>query len=166
MVLFLECMLFALIAPGTVLGYVPWIIVRMSGGEVRFQLTPVNIVLILIAISSLSVLVWCVIDFAQTGRGTPAPIDPPRRLVIRGPYRYTRNPMYHCVLTILLCEAIAFRSTSLGAYLIFLALGFHLFIIVVEEPGLRRRFGDEYRQYCQSVPRWGATFFPLQWGKI
>lgn len=91
--------------------------------------------------------------FATEGEGTLAPWDPPRRLVVRGPYRYVRNPMISGVLFVLFGEALFLLSQPhLTWALIFLGMNF-LVIPLVEEPGLRRRFGDSYVEYCRHVPR-------------
>jgi protein-S-isoprenylcysteine O-methyltransferase Ste14 len=91
--------------------------------------------------------------FATEGEGTLAPWDPPRRLVLRGPYRYVRNPMISGVLFVLFGEALYFLSQQhLVWALLFLAMNV-LVIPLVEEPGLRRRFGDSYLEYCRHVPR-------------
>jgi protein-S-isoprenylcysteine O-methyltransferase Ste14 len=98
--------------------------------------------------------VWTVRLFARIGSGTLAPWDPTRRLVVAGPYRYVRNPMISAVLCALLGEAALFGSPALliwfGAFFAINWLGF----LVYEEPGLVRRFGDEYREYRRNVPRW------------
>ena len=96
----------------------------------------------------------CSLDFAIFGRGTPAPIDMPKHLVVRGPYQYTRNPMYISVLTILLGESALFRSVALLEYAGIVAIGFHLFVLIQEEPALRRKMGEAYEKYCEEVPRW------------
>jgi protein-S-isoprenylcysteine O-methyltransferase Ste14 len=91
--------------------------------------------------------------FASEGRGTLAPWDPPRRLVVRGPYRFVRNPMISGVLIILVGEALLFVSTPHAWWaLTFLAINL-VYIPVVEEPSLERRFGEAYREYCRHVPR-------------
>ena len=91
--------------------------------------------------------------FATEGEGTLAPWDPPRRLVLRGPYRYVRNPMISGVLFILFGEALLLLSRPHFVWaLIFLAMNI-LFIPLIEEPDLRRRFGDSYVDYCRHVPR-------------
>ena len=93
-------------------------------------------------------------QFATLGRGTLAPWDPPRHLVVAGVYRHVRNPMISGVVLILLGEALAFRSTALLEWALgFLALNM-TYIPLLEEPLLERRFGDEYRQYKRHVPRW------------
>jgi protein-S-isoprenylcysteine O-methyltransferase Ste14 len=100
------------------------------------------------------VLFRCIWDFAVAGRGTLAPVDPPRHLVVRGLYRYVRNPMYVGVVTILLGEALLFRSLALLCYAGIFLFVVHLFIVVYEEPALRRQFGESYENYCRRVHRW------------
>jgi protein-S-isoprenylcysteine O-methyltransferase Ste14 len=95
--------------------------------------------------------VW---DFAAFGRGTPAPFDPPRKLVVRGLYRYTRNPMYLGILTLLAGWALIFQTPQLTIYAFCLGIGFQLFIIFYEERSLGRQFGAEYHVYCSRVGRW------------
>jgi protein-S-isoprenylcysteine O-methyltransferase Ste14 len=106
------------------------------------------------------VLLRCVWDFFSAGEGTLAPVDPPRHLVVRGFYRYTRNPMYNGVLAVLLGEAWLFQSRPLLLYAAAICIVFHLFVILYEEPALETLFGDSYRHYRQHVPRWGFTLRP------
>lgn len=99
-------------------------------------------------------LLWCFWDFATIGKGTPAPIDPPKVFVSRGLYRWTRNPMYVALGLILIGQSIFFESWTL---LIFAACVWaiqHLFVILYEEPALKQKFGAEYESYLKSVPRW------------
>lgn len=97
---------------------------------------------------------WCILAFARIGKGTPAPFDPPRRLVIRGPYRFVRNPMYIGAGLALAGAALFYESASLLAYAAAFLLAAHFFVMWYEEPVLRRSFGDEYEAYCQRVRRW------------
>jgi protein-S-isoprenylcysteine O-methyltransferase Ste14 len=92
--------------------------------------------------------------FVRQGHGTPAPIAPPQHLVVTGPFRYVRNPGYIAVVCIVIGEALLLGSGGVLAYVGMLAIGFHLFVVLYEEPDLRRRFGAEYEQYCRDVPRW------------
>ena len=96
--------------------------------------------------------------FALRGRGTPAPIDPPKKLVVEGPYRVVRNPMYWGVASIVLGEAIIFHSLALVELAAALFAGANLFVLLYEEPVLRRKFGAEYENYCRRVPRWLPRF--------
>ena len=103
---------------------------------------------------------WCVLAFAFVGRGTPAPFDPPRRLVVRGPYDRVRNPMYLGATLALAGAALFYRSSALFGYAgLFLALA-HLFVLGYEEPALRRTFGAEYHAYCGRVGRWWPRLRP------
>ena len=97
---------------------------------------------------------WCVFAFVRIGKGTPAPFDPPRRLVVRGPYRFVRNPMYIGGGLALGGAALFYESASLLAYAAAFLLAAHFFVVVYEEPTLRRGFGAEYEAYCQRVRRW------------
>ena len=90
----------------------------------------------------------------MVGLGTPAPIDPPKTLVVRGPYRWTRNPMYVAVLAVLIGECVVTQSAALAEYSVAVFFGFYAFVLFYEEPTLGHKFGDEYRQYCARVPRW------------
>ena len=101
-----------------------------------------------------AIALWCVIAFITSGRGTPAPFDPPRRLVIRGPYRYVRNPMYIGAAVALAGAALFYESLPLLGYGDLLLLVAHLFVVWYEEPTLRRTFGKEYETYCHQVRRW------------
>jgi protein-S-isoprenylcysteine O-methyltransferase Ste14 len=88
------------------------------------------------------------------GKGTPAPWDPPKSLVIQGPYRYVRNPMITGVLFMLLAEAIFFKSLPIAVWMIVFFLGNAVYFPLVEERGLEQRFGDDYWKYKTHVPRW------------
>ena len=97
---------------------------------------------------------WCVLLFARVGQGTLAPWDPTKRLVAVGPYQHLRNPMITAVAAVLAGEALIHRSPRLGAWLLlFLAIN-QVYFLLVEEPGLERRFGEAYRVYRAAVPRW------------
>jgi len=100
------------------------------------------------------VALWCVFSFAVTGKGTPAPFDPPRRLVILGPYRFLRNPMYLGAGFALAGAALFYGSWVLLGYTALFFLATHLFVVGYEEPTLRRTFGPEYDAYCRRVRRW------------
>jgi protein-S-isoprenylcysteine O-methyltransferase Ste14 len=100
------------------------------------------------------VALWCIFTFVEKGRGTPAPFDPPRRLVIQGPYRFVRNPMYLGATLALAGAACFYKSAALLLYGIIFLLVTHFFVIGYEEPILRRTFGQDYEEYCHSVRRW------------
>lgn len=97
---------------------------------------------------------WCVKDFVVCGQGTPAPFDPPTRLVLQGPYRYVRNPMYVGLFLVLVGEAMLYCSLFVLLYALFLVAAAHIFVVFYEEPTLRQKFGESYEQYLNSIPRW------------
>ena len=109
---------------------------------------------ILIGLVGAALALWCILTFVFAGRGTPAPFDPPRRLVIRGPYRLVRNPMYIGAAIAVSGAALFYQSFALLGYVGAFLLTMHLLVIGYEEPTLRRMFGQEYTVYCQNVRRW------------
>jgi protein-S-isoprenylcysteine O-methyltransferase Ste14 len=149
----LRSLLWTLLLPGAVAGYVPW---RFFGlDRAAFRLAgPLDLIALLCILAGGALLVSCIVDFAVAGRGTLSPADPPRCLVVRGLYRYVRNPMYLSVTIIVLGEALLARSQSLTIYWAFWFLYANLFVMGYEEPALRRRFGASYEDYTQRVGRW------------
>ena len=97
---------------------------------------------------------WTVRLFVRQGEGTPAPWDPPQKLVVAGPYRHVRNPMITSVLLMLGGEALVFQSSAIAAWLIVFFVVNGVYFPMSEEKGLEARFGDDYRRYKQNVPRW------------
>ncbi|MBA2501702.1 MAG: isoprenylcysteine carboxylmethyltransferase family protein [Pyrinomonadaceae bacterium] len=97
---------------------------------------------------------WCAWDFTFVGKGTPAPFDPPKEIVLRGLYRFVRNPMYVAVMLVLIGEVMFFESAVILIYASIVFLSFHLWVVYYEEPTLRRKFGESFEQYCQKVSRW------------
>lgn len=106
----------------------------------------------------------CFIHFVGRGRGTPAPFDAPRRLVVSGPYRFVRNPMYVGTGLFLAGCAILFSEFSITLlwYAVAIVVGVNLFILLYEEPTLRRKFDGDYREYCRNVRRWIPRLQPWQ----
>ena len=138
--------------PAAAIVYVPWLILGASGGgEAPAGWRLLGLVPIL---GGLAVLLLCFVGFVVEGQGTPAPYDPPRRLVTGALYARVRNPIYLAVLTTLLGEAIVFGSGVLLVWVVAAALMFHSFVVGYEEPGLRARFGAPYEDYLKRVPRW------------
>ena len=151
-----------LIFPINVMGVIPTFLVwcsRPGGVLERFPYSFSNVrslvAMLLIAVGA--GLCWKTVSlFIEYGEGTPAPFDPPRKLVIRGPYIYMRNPMMVAVFLVLSGEALLFASVPLGLWFLFF-FGLCLILIPLwEEPDLEKRFGESYREYKQKVPRWPA----------
>ena len=155
-----KLILFTLLVPG---GVTIWLPLFVLFPQIRLRPVAWNLptfgAIALIAIGAAGYL-WCALDFAFFGKGTPAPIDMPKYLVMRGPYKYTRNPMYISVCTLLLGESGLFRSTTLVGYAAVVAICFHLFVLLEEEPTLRRKMGAAYETYSSEVPRWIPRFKP------
>ena len=153
----LRSLLWTILLPGFFAGYVPW---RFFGlGRLRFDLLSPASLLGLSCIGLGAVLLAaCIFEFARSGRGTLSPLDPPRHLVVRGLYRYVRNPMYVSVTAIILGEALLIRSVALALYWAVWFVGANLFVIGFEEPSLRRRFGSSYDEYARKVGRWIPSF--------
>ena len=151
MSLLLRNLLFTVLVPGTVAVYAPlWIAGGRAGGG-GGALAALAIAAIVLGAA---LYVWCVWDFATFGRGPPAPVDAPRRLVVRGPYRLVRNPMYVAVLAVILGQVAWFRSGAIALYGAAVAAVFALFVRLYEEPHLRAVFGSEYADYTGRVGRW------------
>ena len=149
---YLKALLFVIFVPGTFLVAIPCFL--LASGRGRFEIGMWKWFGIVPLILGGVTLLWCVWDFARIGRGTPVPIDPPKVLVKRGMYRFTRNPMYVGVLAALGGEALLFQSLAILGLAIFMGLIVHLFVIFYEEPVLRKKFGETYEEYLKSVPRW------------
>jgi protein-S-isoprenylcysteine O-methyltransferase Ste14 len=111
-----------------------------------------------------AVALRCIWDFGRTGHGTPAPMAPPQRLVVAGFYRYVRNPMYSGFFVGWLGLWVVFGQASLGAIVgaSLAVLGVALFVVLYEEPTLRRMFGADYEEYCRNVPRWVPRMRPWE----
>jgi protein-S-isoprenylcysteine O-methyltransferase Ste14 len=109
---------------------------------------------IIVTAAGAALALWCVMAFAFVGKGTPAPFDPPRLLVVRGLYRYVRNPMYIGAGLALAGAALAYQSFALLGFTAAFWLVTHIFVLIYEEPTLRRMFGSEYDDYLARVHRW------------
>jgi protein-S-isoprenylcysteine O-methyltransferase Ste14 len=150
----LKTLIFTILVPGTVAVLLPYRLASSPGARGSLALGSFRYFgFVLIAAGAL-IYLWCAWDFAFAGKGTPAPIDPPKELVVRGLYKHVRNPMYIGVLSLVLGQALWFEAVRLVAYagLVFLLVS--AFVFFYEEPALRRKFGDSYKRYCETVPRW------------
>jgi protein-S-isoprenylcysteine O-methyltransferase Ste14 len=134
-----------------VAGLLPWLITGWRGGSVPPWLQAVGWLLI---VAGAAVLLQAFGQFALQGIGTPAPVAPTEKLVIKGLYRYVRNPMYLAVSSVIIGQAAVLGSWPLFGYAAGVGAAFSGFVLGYEEPTLRRQFGQEYEAYLQSVPRW------------
>jgi len=148
-----------IILPGTVLVLVPTLILAATGGAVLpSHLTVLNLLRFWLGLGLATLggglAFWTVMLFARYGEGTPAPWEPPRNLVIRGPYRHVRNPMITGVLFLIAAEALLLGSWPLLVWMGVFFLGNAIYFPLVEEKGLAERFGRAYMEYTRNVPRW------------
>ncbi len=162
---FLSHLLSILILPFTVLIIIP-LIIYTSTDEQSFidTLSKFNILLNLVGFCFLCMGIVLFIStlylFHHQGKGTLAPWNPPKRLVIKGPYRYVRNPMIVGVNAILLAEAFLIPSGNILIWQVFFFLSNHFYFILKEEPDLVKRFGSDYVDYMKNVPRWRPRLTP------
>jgi len=149
----LRSVFFALLLPGSVTLLIPYSILSARGGT-GLHRGPLQVLGLAAIAGGAIILIGCIVEFARKGRGTLAPVDPPKTLVVQGLYRYVRNPMYVGVTGVLLGEVALFRSVALFYYTAVWFFMVNLFVIFYEERTLRARFGDSYEQYRRSVRRW------------
>jgi len=151
----LNTILFTILVPGTILGYIPY---RLTGSFARPASGPLAWLGAVVITLGAAIYFRCAWEFAVRGLGTPAPVAPTKYLVTTALHRYVRNPMYIGVFLVLAGEAILFRSLHLIEYMAFLCVVVELFVLYYEEPTLRRQFGESYEQYRRTVPRWIPNF--------
>jgi protein-S-isoprenylcysteine O-methyltransferase Ste14 len=156
--------IFLVIAPGFVAVLVPRWISRWYAHEPFFGFTLFRVIGALLIAASIPVLLESFARFALQGIGTPAPIFPTQHLVVKGFYRYVRNPMYVSVVSMILGQAFLLGDTKILTYGILVWVVMHLFVIAYEEPTLRKSFGAEYEIYSAHVPRWVPRLSPWREG--
>jgi protein-S-isoprenylcysteine O-methyltransferase Ste14 len=148
--LLVKNLVFTVLVPGTVAVVVP----AYLRPDDNFTLDPIATAGFLLVCAGAAGYASCIWYFAKVGRGTPAPIDPPKVVVREGLYRYSRNPMYLSVLSVITGQSLIFKSVAIAGYAAFMAIMFHLFVVLYEEPTLRREQNDAYRALTARVPRW------------
>jgi len=126
----------------------------LSGISRPASIASEQIVGMIVAAGGAGLALWCIVTFVAIGRGTPAPFDPPRRLVVVGPYRLVRNPIYLGAALALAGAALFYQSWALLGYCVAFAIMAHLFVVTYEEPYMRDTFGSPYVRYCGQVQRW------------
>jgi len=149
--------IFFAVAPGVIVGLVPWL---LTGWRSNPQSTSLRVLGFLLIVASVPVIVMAFVRFVTEGIGTPAPVAPPQNLVVGGPYRYVRNPIYLALEGAILGQALLLGQLSLVAYGIVVGAGLFAFVTWVEEPTLLERFGDDYETYKRNVPAWWPRLTP------
>jgi protein-S-isoprenylcysteine O-methyltransferase Ste14 len=151
---------FLVLAPGVVAGLVPWWLTGWRMGA-AFP-APVEITGAVLAAAGAAVLLTEFAQFAMQGRGTPAPSAPTEQLVVRGLYRYVRNPMYLAVLAVITGQALLLSRPVLLGYAAAVAAAFIAFVYGYEQPTLTRRYGAQYQAYQRTVPGWRPRLRPAR----
>lgn len=150
----IKTFIWSIFVPGTITVLVPYLLLSERFDSFRVNLSDFRFLGLIPCIFGVMIYVWCAWNFTFVGRGTPAPFDPPKELVVKGPYRYVRNPMYVFVALALIGEAIFFETTILILFAALAIVFCHLWVRLYEEPSLKRRFGQSYERYCERVSRW------------
>ncbi len=146
-----KTVIFSVLVPGSAALWVPLFLMRDRAFASHSSL---RVLAASLVVAGVAIYVRCAYDFVKSGRGTPSPDDPPRKLVTRGLFEVVRNPMYVGIVTTLVGWALADPTGKLAAYAGVIALAFHLRVRFYEEPVLERLFGADYRNYCARVNRW------------
>lgn len=159
MIVLVRAVTYAALFIGLVLVFLPAQVLSRSGIARPAGVGVPQIAGLAVAAAGAVLAIWCVITFALVGKGTPAPFDPPRRLVVQGPYRFVRNPMYMGAGLALAGAALFYRSAALLGFTALFLVATHLFVVCYEEPTLRRMFGEEYEAYRRRVRRWRPRLY-------
>ena len=151
---------FLVVAPGVVAGLVPWWLTGWQQGA--GWPVPVRVTGWLLIAAGTAALLGSFTQFALEGRGTPAPPAPTEHLVVRGLYRYVRNPMYLAVTAVITGQALVLGRPVLLGYAVVVAAAFVAFVYGYEQPALARRYGAEYEAYRRAVPGWWPRLAPAR----
>ena len=149
-----RAIVYAALFISVVLVFIPEQILAATGITRPEEIGALESVGLMLVVLGGAVAIWCILTFAVVGKGTPAPFDPPRKLVAAGPYRVIRNPMYVGAGTALAGAALFYQSAALVAFAAGFLVATHLFVVFYEEPTLERTFGARYADYRNAVPRW------------
>jgi protein-S-isoprenylcysteine O-methyltransferase Ste14 len=152
-------LLWTILLPGVMAGYLPWRFFGLNAVHPDLG-RPADMLGLLFAGAGVVLLGACILEFARSGRGTLAPVDPPKELVVQGLYRFVRNPMYLSVAMILIGECLLTRTLPLLEFTAGWFVAVNLFVLGYEEPTLRRMFGESYERYVRRVGRWIPSLPP------
>ena len=154
--------LFFLLAPGVVVGLIPWALTRWQVREPLPYWAPARVLGGVMLVAGLIVLVQAFVRFVVEGLGTPAPVAAPGRLVVGGAYRHVRNPMYVAVVAAIVGQALLLGQLGLLVYAGVTWLVVAAFVRFYEEPALTTRFGADYEAYRRAVPAWWPRLRPWE----
>lgn len=139
---------------GIVLVFVPARVLESAGVDAPADYGAAQLAGAAVTLAGAALALWSIVSFVRLGRGTPAPFDPPTRLVTSGPFAWIRNPMYAGAGAALAGAALFYQSWALLGYAAAFLAVTHVFVVVHEEPALGKTFGAEYEAYCRRVGRW------------
>jgi protein-S-isoprenylcysteine O-methyltransferase Ste14 len=154
MFVFMRAVVYTILFTGFVFVYAPAALLDWTGIVRRSEIDWQQVTGIMIGSFGAAIALWSLFTFATIGKGTPAPFDPPRRLVIQGPYHFVRNPMYIGAVLALTGLAVFYESIPLAEYAAAFFITTHFIVVWYEEPTLQRFFGRRYEAYCRKVRRW------------
>ena len=149
-----KTILWSIFVPGTVTVILPYLLLSSEFDSFRIEISVFSFLGLIPILLGIMIYIWCAWNFTFVGEGTPAPFDPPKKLVVKGPYQYVRNPMYVFVALTLIGEGIYFETMILVLYAALAVILAHIWVVSYEEPTLRRKFGESYERYCERVSRW------------
>jgi protein-S-isoprenylcysteine O-methyltransferase Ste14 len=150
----LRTILYAVLFLGFWLGYLPWQVLRLDAAIGQFLQAFLMYLGLLLFVLGAGLLFSGAYYLVLRGEGTPLPLDPPKRMVVAGPYARVQHPLMLGLLLVAFAEAFWFYSASLCLYAVLLVVLANLYLTYIEEPRLEKRFGDDYRAYRHAVPRW------------
>jgi protein-S-isoprenylcysteine O-methyltransferase Ste14 len=150
----LRTLLYVSFVLGVLLGYLPWQVLRLDAVLSDYLGTILNTAGVVLFLFGAVMVFTGAYYLVLRGGGTPLPLDSTQRLVVAGPYAYIQHPMALGLLSLAFAEALWFHSPSLGVYALLLTVLINLYLTYIEEPGLEKRFGEDYRAYRNAVPRW------------
>ena len=156
---------FFLLAPGVVVGLIPWLLTHWKAREPLPYWAPMRVLGGILLVAGLIALVQAFVRFVVEGFGTPAPVAAPERLVVGGAYRYVRNPMYVAVLAAIVGQSLLLGRLGLLLYAGVTWVAVAAFVRFYEEPTLTRRFGADYEAYRRAVPAWWPRLRPWEPGE-
>lgn len=145
---------FLVLVTGVEAGVAPWVLTRFERGDNALAVPAAEIAGLALIVAGVLLLVWTLSRFVAEGVGTPSPLAPPRELVVGGPYRFVRNPMYVATAAIIAGEGLLLAQPILLAGAALYVAAFAVFVHVSEEPLLQRRFGASWERYRAAVPAW------------
>ena len=146
----LGSLLFFVLAPGSTAGLVPWLVTGWQGDAPAWA----QVLGAVVTAAGTLLVVAAFVQFVREGRGTPAPVAPTQTLVVGGLYRWVRNPMYVGVAGAIAGQAVWFASWGVALWLVGFVAAVTTFVVLYEEPTLRRTYGDSYERYAAAVHRW------------